>query len=113
MTLKTLSIILAVGWMSVDGRKYLKSLEEILVSKYLILFEFFSMSENVTKYLKENLQAAMGWMSVDGRGLAVPAPNQVSISIIAIIIVIIIVDGDACFKPGFFIIHFYRTQGPS
>ena len=51
MTLKTLSIILAVGWMSVDGRKYLKSLEEKRVSKYLILFEFFSMSENVTKYL--------------------------------------------------------------
>ena len=108
MTLKTLSIILAVGWMSVDGRKYLKSLEEILVSKYLILFEFFSMSENVTKYLKENLQAAMGWMSVDGRGLAVPSPNQVSITnssklkiiitiIIAIIIVIIVVDGGACF----------------
>ena len=52
-------------------------------------------------------------MSVDGRGLAEPAPNQVSISIIAIIIVIIIVDGDACFKPGFFIIHFYLNLDPS
>ena len=50
----------------------------------------------------------MGWMSVDGRGLAVPSPNQVSITnssklkiiitiIIAIIIVIIVVDGGACF----------------
>ena len=71
------------------------------------------MLPNIFKIPKENLQAAMGWMSVDGRGLAVPSPNQVSISIIAIIIVIIIVDGDACFKPGFFITHFYLTQGPS
>ena len=66
------------------------------------------MLQNIFKILKENLQAAMGWMSVDGRGLAVPSPNQVSITnssklkiiitiIIAIIIVIIVVDGGACF----------------